>query len=160
VFIVGVSMGGLLALRLAETRRVDALVVIGTPLVLAPPIPQVLPWIQKIFSFRRKGQSDIQDAAARAEHPTIAAMPLAAVAQMIALQAEVIAELDRVEAPILVAHGLLDKTARPRDAERIHAAVRSREKELFLLKRSGHIVTVDHDRAALATAAADFLGRR
>ena len=38
VFLVGVSMGGLLCLRLAQTLRVDALVVVGTPLVLAPPI--------------------------------------------------------------------------------------------------------------------------
>lgn len=160
VFVVGVSMGGLLGLRLAQTRPVDALVVIGTPLVLAPPIPQLLPFLRRIISFRRKSESDIRDPVARAAHPTIAAIPFDAVAQMIALQAVIIPELSRIESPILVAHGLLDETARPRDAERIHAEVGSRGKELFLLERSGHIVTVDYDRAALARAAADFLGRR
>ena len=160
VYLVGVSMGGLLSLRLAQTRPVDALVVIGTPLVLAPPVPQLLPIVRRIFRFRRKAGSGIRDPKARAEHPTIAAMPMASVAELIALQALVIPDLPKVTAPILIAHGRLDETARPRDAERIHAEVGSSEKELFFLDRSGHIATVDYDRAALARAAADFLGRR
>ena len=160
VFLVGVSMGGLLSLRLAQTARVDGLVVIGTPLVLAPPIPQLIPLLRRIKRFRKKGPSDIQDPAARARHPGLESMPLDAVAELIGLQRDVIADLDRVSAPILVAHGQLDQTARPRDAIRIHASVSSREKELFWLERSGHVASVDYDGPALARAAADFLGRR
>ncbi len=160
VFLVGVSMGGLLCLRLAQTARVDALVVVGTPLVLAPPTPQLLPLLRRVVRFRKKRASDIQDPEARARHPGHRLTPLDAVAELIALQGEVIAELPTISAPILVAHGEKDRTARPRDARRIHAEVGSRDKELFMLERSGHVVSVDHDGPALARAAADFLGRR
>lgn len=160
VFLVGVSMGGLVSLRLAQTERVDALVVVGTPLVLAPPIPQLLPLVRRFMPFRRKSLSDIQDPIARARHPGLAAMPLAAVAEMIALQDEVIAALSEVVSPILVAHGRHDRTARVRDAQRIHAEVAASEKELFVLERSGHVATVDYDGPALARASADFLLRR
>ncbi len=160
VFLVGMSMGGLVSLRLAQTERVDALVVMGTPLVLAPPIPQLLPLIRLFASSRPKTGSDIQEPGARARHPGLEAMPFASVAEMIKLQAEVIPALGEIGCPIMVAHGRLDKTARPRDAERIHREVASEEKELFFLERSGHVATVDYDGPALCRAAADFLGRR
>ena len=157
VFLVGVSMGGLVSLRLAQTESVDALVVIGTPLVLAPPLPQLLPLVRRFVRFRKKQGSDIRDPVARARHPGLAAMPLGAVAEMIELQSEVIRALSDIVAPILVAHGRLDRTARPRDAVRIHAEVSAMDKELFLLERSGHVATVDYDGPVLARAAADFL---
>jgi carboxylesterase len=87
-------------------------------------------------------------------------MPLAAVTELVRLQAEVVADLARIAVPILVAHGRHDRTALPRDAARIHAEVASREKEIFYLERSGHVATVDHDGPALALAAADFFARR
>lgn len=161
VFLVGMSMGGLVGLRLAQTEEVDAIVVIGTPLVLAPPIPQLLPLLRRFVSSRpKKDGSDIRDPAARARHPSLPMMPLAAVAEMIALQSVVIRDLAKVRVPILVTHGRLDRTARPRDAERILKEVGSSDKELFYLERSGHVATVDYDGPALARAAADFLGRR
>jgi len=160
VFLVGMSMGGLVSLRLAQTEKVDALVVMGTPLVLAPPIPQLLPLIRLFASSRAKTGSDIREPGARARHPGLEAMPFAAVAELIQLQAEVIPDLGKIEVPIMVAHGRLDSTARPRDAERIYREVASEEKELFFLERSGHVATVDYDGPALARAAADFLGRR
>ncbi len=160
VFLVGLSMGGLVSLRLAETDEVDAMVVIGTPLVLSPPIPQLLPLIRRFVSSRPKKGSDIREPRARARHPGLEAMPYSAVAELIALQSKVIPDLPKVTCPILVAHGRLDRTARPRDAVRIYEEVGSREKELFMLERSGHVATVDHDGPALARAAADFLGRR
>jgi carboxylesterase len=160
VFLVGMSMGGLVSLRLAETSPVDALVVVGAPLVLAPPIPQLLPLLRLFVSGRRKRGSDIQDPSAQARHPGAPVMPFDSVRELIALQKEVIPDLAQISAPILVAHGELDRTARPRDARRIHAEVSSTEKELFLLARSGHVVTVDYDGPALARAATDFLTRR
>ena len=123
VFLVGVSMGGLLCLRLAQTARVDALVVVGTPLVLPPPIPQLLPLLRRVMRFRKKRAADIQNPEARARHPGHRLTPLDAVAELIALQGEVIPELAAISAPILVAHGKKDRTARPRDARRIHAGV-------------------------------------
>jgi esterase/lipase len=62
--------------------------------------------------------------------------------------------------PILVAHGALDRTASPRDADAILAAVSSTVRERFAGPRSGHVVPVDVDGPDLAAAVADFLGRR
>ena len=162
VFLVGVSMGGLTSLRLAQTEDVDGLVVIGVPLALAPPIPQLIPLARLFAKGRPKGVSDVADPEARARHPHFPMMPFDSVRELIRLQKEVVPGLGDITAPILVAHGLLDRTAPPKDAERIYRSVATpaADKELFLLARSGHVVPVDYDGPALCTAAADFLSRR
>lgn len=160
VFVVGISMGGLVALRLAETRAVDGLVVVGTPLALKAPLPWLARILRPLVPFRAKRGSDIRDPEARARHPGLEAMPLASVCELVRLQAMVTAELSHIRVPILVAHGRHDRTALPRDAARIHAGIASADKELFYLERSGHVASVDYDGPALALAAADFIARR
>ena len=162
VFLVGVSMGGLTSLRLAQTGFVDGLVVIGTPLALAPPIPQLLPLVRLFAKGRPKRGSDLADPAAAARHPHFPMMPFDSVRELIRLQREVVPALEQIRAPILIAHGKRDSTASPADAERLYASVGTpvADRELFLLERSGHVVPVDYDGPALSTAAADFLSRR
>ena len=70
------------------------------------------------------------------------------------------AVLHRVQAPLLVAHGLLDATVHPSNAQEIAASVSSSERELLWLPNSGHVVPVDHDGPELAQAVVDFLTRK
>ena len=87
-------------------------------------------------------------------------MPLASVAELMRLQKEVVPRLGEVRAPILVAHGRHDHTARPADAQRLVDGVGANEKELLMLERSGHVATVDYDGPRLVSAIAEFLTRR
>ena len=158
VFIVGLSMGGLLALALAEEEPVDALVVIGTPLELHHPFSWLIPLVKYLLPMSPKSQgSDIRDPAARARHVSYRVMPLNSVHQLQRLQRRVRPQLARITAPILVAHGVHDRTANPRDALEIRDSVSSEIREYLLLAASGHIVSVDFDGPALAQAVAEFL---
>ena len=160
VFVVGMSMGGLLALALAAEERVDALVVVGTPLRLSRPVTLLVPWLKYVHRFAEKrGGSDIRDDAARARHPGYNQMPLASVHEMLRLQKRVQAGLERVTAPILIAHGALDRTAKPANARAIFDRVSSVEKQTLVLEASGHVCPVDFDGPALAAASAEFLTR-
>jgi carboxylesterase len=161
VFVVGMSMGGLLALALAAEVRVQGVAVVGTPLRLPRGLAAVLPLLRHLRPFARKRVgSDIRDAGARARHPSYPVLPLASLQQLGRLQRRVRALLPRVEAPLLVAHGALDATAKPADAREILAGVGSREKELLILPSSGHVVPVDVDGPELVRAVAEFLARR
>ena len=84
-------------------------------------------------------------------------MPLASVHEVLRLQRRVVAGLERVTAPILVAHGAHDQTANPRDAQVILERVSSVRKETLILEESAHVCPVDRDGPALAAAAAEFL---
>ncbi|MBW2495108.1 MAG: alpha/beta fold hydrolase [Deltaproteobacteria bacterium] len=160
VAIVGLSMGGLLALAIAEEEPVDALVTIGTPLVLHHPLAWMVPLIKYLRPMSAKTEgSDIRDPAARARHAGYRVMPLNSVHELQRLQRRVRPQLGRITAPILVAHGVHDRTASPRDAVEIRDSVSSEVREYLLLAASGHVVPVDFDGPALAQATAEFLAR-
>jgi len=160
VFVVGLSMGGLLALDLAAGHSVDALVPIGTPLWLRHPLAHLIPLLKYLAPMPKKRVgSDIRDDAARRRHPSYDVIPLRSVHELQRLQRRVRQSLPRVTAPILVAHGALDRTASPSDARVIHARVRSSIRELRFFESSGHVVPVDLDGAELARTVADFLER-
>jgi carboxylesterase len=161
VFTVGLSLGGLLALCHAADADVDALAVIGTPLRLGTRLAGLLPLVRRIKPYfpKRRG-SDIRDVAARTRHPSLAVMPTASVLELVRLQGRTRAVLHRVQAPLLVAHGSLDSTVHPSNAQEIAASVSSAERELLWLPNSGHVVPVDHDGPELAQAVVDFLTRK
>ena len=158
--VVGLSLGGLLALWLAAEERVDGLVVVGTPLRL----PRAARWLTPVLKYalpflRKRGGSDIQDPEARRRHPSYPVMPLASVHQLIRLQGLVEEALPRVTAPILVAHGLHDRTANPEDARVILGAVASQVREILWLEDSGHVVPVDRGGPRLVEAVVAHLSR-
>jgi carboxylesterase len=160
VFLVGISMGGLISLALAAEEPVDAVVVVGTPLRFSRPFGALVQLLSPFVPYAKKrGGSDIREPAARSRHPSYDVMPLASVRELIRLQRLVRGRLARVNTPILIAHGAHDRTARPSDARSIHASVGSAERQLLMLEASGHVATVDHDGALLARATAEFLSR-
>lgn len=160
VFAVGLSMGGLLALALAAEQPIDGVVVVGTPLRLRHPVAALIPLLKWLRPLAPKpAGSDICDAAARARHPSYDVMPLHSVHELQRLQRRVRAGLGRVTAPILIAHGAHDRTADPRDVEEIRAGVSSTVCEVLVLPSSGHVVPVDVDGPALASATTEFLLR-
>lgn len=160
VFVVGLSMGGLVSLALAAEERVDAAIVVGVPLRLRQRAVRLVPLAKRFVRFFPKsGGSDIRDAEARARHPSYDRMPLASVHELLRLQQRVRSLLSRVEAPLLVAHGALDRTAHPDDAHEILRGVSSAEREHLELPDSGHVVPVDRDGDRLVAAAVAFLRR-
>lgn len=158
VFVVGLSLGGLLSLDLAAHAPVAGVVAIGTPLALRRPIPQLVPWVKRIMPMLpKRGGSDIRDPQARSRHPGFRVMPLWSVHELVRLQAKVIRSLGQITAPALIAHGVHDHTANPADAERIYQEIGSQERELLWLERSGHVVPVDYDGALLASRIVEFV---
>ena len=158
VFVLGLSLGGLLCLELASREPVEGLAIVGTPLSLRKPIPQLVGLMKRFLKMLDKSQgSDIRDPAARARHPGYKRMPLDSVHELVRLQRKVRPRLGAVRAPALVAHGRLDRTANPADAGRIYRSLGSSEKELYYCEASGHVVTVDWDGEALAHRVADFM---
>jgi carboxylesterase len=105
------------------------------------------------------GGSDIRDDAARSRHPGYDRMPLRSIHELQRLQKRVIAGLPRITSPILIAHGAHDRTADPADAAVIRDSVASPVREILLLASSAHVVPVDFDGPALASATADFINQ-
>lgn len=168
VAIAGMSMGGLLALRLAamRSRDVAALILCAPALRLADRRPLVLPYLRwvpglsgRFAVMPKRGGRDIADPVARAASCAYDAMPLPAVLSLLDLQRTVRHDLARVMQPALLLHGRHDHVVPVRSQEALRRALGSTWIEAHVLERSFHVLTEDLDRDEVARLAIDFLSR-
>lgn len=158
VYALGLSLGGVLALALAERRPLRGLVVMAAPLDLGWLVHSAVPVLHRIVRHLPKTPA-ILDPEARARHPGYDRMPLGAVNQLIGLAREVRAGLGRIEAPVQLIYSRLDPTVPVRNAELVLRGLPPGERELRWLEASGHVIPVDAERAQVARWAVDFLSR-
>ena len=170
IAIVGFSMGGLLALRLARLypERVAALVIMAAPLRMRPfqtrgvralcRLPVDFRSYPLVCIPKLKG-SDVSDPEMRDANPSLRAFPISAVTSLFQLMDTVRADLPNVRAPTLVIHGRQDHTVPMEDSLELTGSLGSEIIERLWLERSFHIVTLDVERSAVSSAISSFLAR-
>jgi carboxylesterase len=143
---------------------VHAIATLGAPLWLEGIAARAARWLApggrlhgKVRTLPKIGGSDLGDARAKAESPSLPVMPARAVVEVAALMRVVDAELDRVRAPLLVLHGARDRTAPIGSAARI--ATRAHARRARILPRSRHVISLDVEKAEVAAELIAFLER-
>jgi carboxylesterase len=158
IFIVGLSMGGILSLLFSSQHPVSGVVTISTPYAL--PKDQRLRFIRLISVFItkiKKGQADSQNPAAAREHVDYPYIPTRGIIQLRDLLAEMRKALPLVQAPVLIIHSRQDQEVAPRNAEQILAALGSRDKQLLWVENSGHVIPEEPDRELAFNAVGEFI---
>jgi len=168
-FVVGLSMGGALALDLAgrRPREVAGVVTMAaltalpgwwTPLVL-PVGRHVIRWYnplarvdlndpkvrERISPMIPLPDTDLTDTQAQQSIRDAARVPMGSVYQLQLLLRDTRRRLPAVRAPLLVMHGRLDDFILPRQADIIYARAGAQDKQLVLLDHSHHMLPLDAD---------------
>jgi carboxylesterase len=167
VVVGGLSLGALLATHLAATEptRVAGLFVLAHATWLnfsSFRLPLGLFERLDLFDNRfylPKISADIRDPVARREHLTYALNPIRSAIEVVRGGRVVRAELHRVKCPTLVVHGRLDRVCPVENAYRFAHELGTGDVVIRIMPGSGHIVTVDVDRAEVARALETFLAR-
>ncbi len=163
IYLVGLSMGGVLALLMSTQLDVKGVVAISTPMRLPPdwrlPYATVLsmfmPYVPKGPEEPNAGWFDQQ---ALKDHVSYAQNPVRAAVELDRLVAEMRAALSQVRVPVLLIHSQDDATVVAENMENIYAALPSGlVKEKLLVKNSGHVATRDAARQQVFEAAAEFI---
>lgn len=164
VIVVGLSMGGLLALRLAYHHpKIKGLALFSTPLFLDSFVIKILfPLVWKtplrfLYKYQKKLIASINDPHEEAAHEAYDKIPIVSVANLLALQKEVRQKLKFIHQPTLIVHATGDKTVPVENLEYIRACIGSKETETVTLKNSNHIITVDYDREIVAKKLLKFI---
>jgi carboxylesterase len=162
-FVVGCSMGALLACTLAHDHpeRVDGLVLLAPAFELQLPgklgaALGRLPALGRVVLPKKAG-SDVKDPEMRARNPCLDGVPLGAVAELEALSAHVARGLPGVVAPALVIASRHDHTVTLSGARRLARRIGSGPARFVVLEESFHVIGIDAERDLVARAAVEFL---
>jgi carboxylesterase len=159
VFVMGLSLGGGLALRLAEEHG-DALsgVVLVNPSVkrnqprelLAPLLSRVVASLPGIASdIKKSGVAEV----------AYDRVPLKGVAQLLALWTAVTADLPKVRVPVLLFRSTVDHVVHPSSSATVLARIASADVREVLLEDSYHVATLDNDAPAIFEGSVEFVRR-
>lgn len=150
VAIAGLSMGALLAIRLAVERpeRVAALALLSTPLWLSTPA-RAAASIGRLVPYLPKHGIDVSDPIERKAASGYRFWPLLALRSLLDLAALARAQTGRVGAPALVLHARNDHVAALACADELERTLGGPVRRVTL-ERSFHLLTRDVEREEVA----------
>lgn len=155
ISVVGLSMGGLLSLKLAAEYPVDRVAALSTPIFLTARRLPLLPLYRAFRRFipKRRRDYDIDPQYYVGYDHT----PLSCLASLMELIQSVQADLPTIHCPTLLIQSRREHTVRPESASYILDHLGAKDKELFWLQKSGHVITVDIERQIVFDKVAEFL---
>jgi carboxylesterase len=158
VFAMGLSMGGTLVLRLAEQppAEVAGLVLVNPSLgterkdvkFALPVLHRVVPSLKAIGNdIRKPGMTEL----------AYGRTPLRAMHSLSRLWPQVVADLGRVTAPVLLYRSRVDHVVEPLSGRLLRDGAASTEVTEVVLEDSYHVATLDHDAPAIFAGSLEFV---
>lgn len=159
VFVVGLSMGGTLALRLAETQGAAI-----SGLVLVNPAVTMLRWDAKLLPVLGKVLSSVPAIGNDIAKPGIIEgaydrTPVRAAASLRQFQILVRGELSKISQPVLLFHSANDHVVEPVNSEMVLQGIKSADKTEVVMQDSYHVATLDHDAERIFEGSVEFIRR-
>ncbi len=162
VYLMGLSMGGMLSLTAASYLPVRGVVAMATPYKLLDDwrlpytgiLSKITPYMPKS---REAPDASWFDKEAFKSHISYPQNPVRSVGELNKLAAKMRAVLPQVKVPVLLIHSRQDTTVWIESMPAIHAALGSTRKEMLWIEKSGHVITRDAQRETVFRAAADFV---
>ncbi len=158
VFVAGMSMGGALALRIAEQYpdEVAGLSLVN-PAVLGYPKTRAIPLLNRFRASARAIGSDIAEPGMSEDaYPRT---PLRAATSMLELWQDVRVCLDLVHCPVQIFRSLNDHVVPAASTAFVMSHVSSEVISEVVLTRSFHVATMDYDREVIFRGSLDFFQR-
>jgi carboxylesterase len=163
VAIVGLSMGGTLALNVAARRagdaRITGLVTIGAPLVLDDWRLGFASLIVKVVKWQAWGKPDIKDRSVWDRPVAYRRIRTRAILELLGLLKETRGRLAQVTLPTLIVQSREDHIVPPRNAELIRDGIGSADRQVLMLDNCYHVSTVDFDAPLLSAEVVRFVQR-
>ncbi|MSR64193.1 MAG: alpha/beta fold hydrolase [Verrucomicrobiae bacterium] len=172
IYVVGFSMGGLIALQLQEESKIDGLVLMSTPIQPWNDFAQ-FDWLKAaaergsrihlfvptlgIPTLVKATRREFGDMPSNLIEPSYAAYPMASCLRLLEMIEDVKPGLPTVTTPTLILHSLDDHVSAPSSAEYLYDHLGSTQKRLVYLKNSGHVIALGRERDEVARLVEGFV---
>jgi carboxylesterase len=159
VFLVGLSMGGILSLVCGSYLPVRGIAAMSTPFSLpddwrlrvAKLLSVIVPWIDK-------GKPDTKDKKSIETHLDYPRYPTRSIAELNKLTEKLHQSLENIAQPVLLINSKSDRTVHLNHAEKIESLLsNSACVERVTLDSSGHVITEDIEKETVFNAVFNFL---
>lgn len=162
IFLVGLSMGGILSLLMSTRLKVAGVIAMSTPYRL-PDDPR-LRFIKQISAFIKfmPKDKDAPDAGwfdkqSFLEHKSYPMNPVRSIAELNSLMAEMRAALPLVNTPVLLVHSRNDNYVIKDSMQWIYDELGTKEKQMLWVEGSGHVIPREPSRGQVFEAATNFI---
>jgi carboxylesterase len=160
IFLIGLSMGGALALYHSSFLPVTGVVGLSAPYeIRSDPRRILLPYISWLVPYIEKGDSDWQDPHAIEDHFSYDLYPTKAILQLSDLLKALRAALPKVSAPALLIHSKKDIGVPLENQDLIYNTLGTPEhlKKKIVLENSGHVITRDQEKDTVFQSVQSFI---
>jgi len=162
IIIIGLSLGGALALHAASRLPCSAVIAMSTPHRM-PPNPiyfrlrPILRPLSALIQFRPKKFTPWRDMQARNARVQYDQYPLRSLIELEAMLNEMRNQLPRVQVPTLLIHSRTDDAVPGEHMQANFSLIGSKHKQLVWIEESDHIITADHARQEVFDTIGQFL---
>jgi len=160
IFLIGLSMGGALALYHSSILPAAGVVGMSTPYQIEPSLKiTFLPILSFFIPYTKKEKSDWQDPDAAEDHFSYAQYPSKAVQQLKQLLDSMRNSLPDVKVPALLIHSKKDLGVLPENMDWISREIGTPDSDLkkIWLENSGHVVTRDLEKDLVYKSIHEFI---
>lgn len=169
VYCAGLSLGALLALKLAaeDRRGVRALALMAAPMKLslservAVPLVRYTPLRWAIRAIPKNLKKSVGDEEGRKLYKefSLPVIPSHSVFELVDLQKEVMKIIHRVSCPVLILHGKDDAVSPPFNIGLLKKNLSTDIVESRIFPKSRHVITMDAEKEEVAKSVVDFFRR-
>jgi carboxylesterase len=159
IFVLGMSMGAALTLRLASNHKIKAIVCMGTPYKLSFKTKWASILQYFLGHINDSDGPDIADPEQKKKAVSLRAIPLAALTELTALLKNNRNIFNKVNCPVLFMHSINDHVIDYSNMDIIFNQVSSLIKEKITLHDSFHILPLDKERLTVFAKAKEFILR-
>jgi carboxylesterase len=165
IFLIGLSMGGVLSLLMSTRLDVKGVIAMSTPARLPTDYPI---WLIKLMSLVMKYRPKTKeppgsgwfDKSAYADHIAYSQNPVRSAAELKKLILEMHAAFPRVKVPVLLMHSREDRYVLPQNMEDIYAGLgNTPDKTKLYVTGSGHVLPRDASREQILKSSVEFIRR-
>lgn len=157
--VIGLSMGGTLALLAAERGLCDAVVPVCAAIRVHQRFTSLAGVVWPVMRYTPFKEPRFREGFLNEDDYGYNRAPVRRVADLRRLMRAARRGLPRITCPLLAVQSVYDETVRPASAQIICEGVSSADKDILWLSASPHVATIGPERAALADRVTAFLTR-
>ena len=158
VMVAGLSMGGLLTIRIASQLPIERAAILAAPIYLQDKRVPLFPILRYFVKYLPKQKRNYHEAAKyNVAYDKMPTKPIGSILQMIkTAKAEYI---PKIEIPCLVMQSKIEHTVAPKSAQYIYDNIKSQVKKLVWIEHCGHILTLDNEREKVFELVGEFFSQ-